>query len=497
MQTVQWPSLLLATTVLLSSSSSNLVDGFSSCSPSKRRRPTLNHHHPAIPLYSISNDKERSSEISSFKNDTVAVLERSADDSTETEATAVPLSPLLSSEDEEEPSSSLSQLYRRQRAAQISHSFETRPYRPAWWAQSSHIQTIFGVLSRSKAMYTDQENVLLKGVSRLDDFEWDHRQRVTTPDNDFFDVDWKYSTLSSSSSHADDAGDSVKPIVLICHGLQSSSSSPLAKDMANAFNSNGMDAAVVNFRGCSGELNALSFGYHLSFTDDLDFYIRTQIQPKYPKRPIYFSGFSLGANVVTKYLQQLGDEAYELNIQGAAVNAVPFNLMKVWQNLSRPGVAKTLYGDRLCQSLVDSSRQGLENGIELPFTAEDLDKCETIIDMENLVVCSLFDFDDAFDYYRKSSTIRDLDKISVPQLVINALDDPFFVGNENPDEHEPSLPFRVQFTERGGHCGYILHERLDGEKEEDALPLSGWLPTQLSRFLSHVEEQRRICDNQE
>ena len=131
-------------------------------------------------------------------------------------------------------------------------------------------------------MYTDQENVLRKGVSQLDEFEWDHRQRVTTPDSDFFDVDWKYS--ATSSSHQEEAANGEKPIVLICHGLQSSSSSPLAKDMANAFNSKGMDAAVINFRGCSGELNELSFGYHLSFTDDLDFFIRTHIQPKFPNR---------------------------------------------------------------------------------------------------------------------------------------------------------------------------------------------------------------------
>ena len=49
----------------------------------------------------------------------------------------------------------------------------------------------------------------------------------------------------------------------------------------------------------------------------------------YPGTPIYLSGFSLGANVVTRYLADEGiDAVVKYNIEGAAVNAVPFNLVK-------------------------------------------------------------------------------------------------------------------------------------------------------------------------
>jgi hypothetical protein len=364
---------------------------------------------------------------------------------------------------------------RRELATLASHSFESREFNPVPWARNEHLQTIMGTLFRRESMYVqaDPWSSLLKALlGPKDDFQWDERQRMATPDNDFFDVDWKFV----------DHKDSEKPLVLICHGLQSDSSSPLVKDMAKAFNNVGMEAACINFRGCSGEMNKTPVGYHLGFTEDLKQMI-VHVNEMYPGRRIYLSGFSLGANVVTKCLAELGDTVYDYNVYGAAVNAVPFDMPKANRNLNRNGLTKSLYGSRLLASMVDRIEKSYEH-IQFHFPKEEAAKCRTIMDMENLVIASVHGFKDAYDYYEKMSTLNKVDEVVVPELVIQSKDDPFFVGQAIPTPVDPTRPLRIQITEHGGHCGYVLHS---GD-EEGSAPETSWMPTELARFLAHIDE---------
>jgi hypothetical protein len=106
-------------------------------------------------------------------------------------------------------------------AAKVSHSFITREFQPAWFATNRHFQTIIGALFRKQSMYSRSISVLLDlaGVTTsnkgsesllLDHFTWDKRERMKTPDGDFFDVDW---SLVNSK-------DDNNPVCLICHGLE-------------------------------------------------------------------------------------------------------------------------------------------------------------------------------------------------------------------------------------------------------------------------------------
>lgn len=369
-------------------------------------------------------------------------------------------------------------------AAKVSHSFITREFQPAWFATNRHFQTIIGTLFRKESMYSRSISVLLDlaGVTNsnkgsesllLDHFTWDKRERVKTPDGDFFDVDW---SLVNSK-------DDNNPVCLICHGLESCSDSEIAQELAIACNNANIDAACINFRGCSdkgAECNLTARGYHMGFTDDLLQQI-TNIHSNNPNKRIYLSGFSLGAGVVTKLLADLGEDAYRYNICGAAVNAVPFDASQSAANLNGKGITKSIYGDRLLKSMKERIKQQFDNSCDFPFERSKIDECETIMDIENLAIAPVFGFDDAWDYYDKCKTIDKLDKISVPQLILQAKDDPFFKGMECP-ANNLSFPLRIQYSERGGHCGFVCQKI-----NEDNSQIS-WMPTQLGRFFAHVEE---------
>mmetsp|Transcript_60328 Transcript_60328/g.148036 ORF Transcript_60328/g.148036 Transcript_60328/m.148036 type:complete len:516 (-) Transcript_60328:109-1656(-) len=403
---------------------------------------------------------------------------------------------------------------RYQEAVRRSHSFTRQEYQPAWFATNAHLQTIVGALYRKETMYIDKRTVpsvlswtmsslsdMLSNITDsssstsstinnkllrqrpLDVFHWDKRQRVLTDDDDFYHVDWKYcsepqkETIEMSSS----SSSSKPPVVLICHGLETNSNSPLAQDMAIAFNHMGFDAATINFRGCSGEPNLTPRAYHLGFYDDLLHFIK-QINEKDPNRRIYLSGFSLGAGVVTKMLADLGDDVYKYNIAGAAVNAVPMDAGQCCSVLNGEGFSRTVYGDRFLKSMKERVRSQYDT-CQFQFDLDEVDECQSIMDFENLLIAPEFGFEDAYDYYDRCKTIDVLNKVAVPELILQALDDPFFEGIEYP-ANNPDYAVNIQYTEYGGHCGFVFHTERDPEST------ASWMPFQLARFLSHLEKTR-------
>jgi predicted alpha/beta-fold hydrolase len=148
-------------------------------------------------------------------------------------------------------------------------------------------------------------------------------------------------------------------------------------------------------------------------------------------------------------------------------------------NLNEDGITKSLYGDRLLKSMIERVEESYDS-IDYTFPIEAARECKTIMDMENLVIVPVFGFEDAWDYYAKCSTLNMVDQVSVPQLVVQSLDDPFFEGQKSPS-NDQQRPLRVHYTKHGGHCGYVCHS-----KEENSYATS-WMPTELARFLSHVE----------
>ena len=150
-------------------------------------------------------------------------------------------------------------------------------YRPPLFFKNGHLQTIYPNLFRHVA-----------GVSYL-------RQRISTPDDDFLDLDW-------SPVGAD-------RVAILAHGLEGNSTRPYVFGMVRALNRSGWDAVVWNFRGCSGEPNQKVRFYHSGDTEDLHT-VLTCVHQRSCYKTSALIGFSLGGNVILKYL---GEQAMQLN----------------------------------------------------------------------------------------------------------------------------------------------------------------------------------------
>ena len=334
---------------------------------------------------------------------------------------------------------------------------------------------------------------LSKESDKFGDF-WDFRQQINTPDGDFFHVDYKY--------HSEDvANPSSKGLVIIVHGLQSSSNSSLSVDLGKAYRNKGFDVACINFRSCSGMPNDGMRFYHLGFTDDLKYLLSILNRGELKPPPIYLSGFSLGANVVLKTLGELGPSAYrKFNIHGAAVGGAPLDNERNIHMVQRPGFNKLAYNDSLLKSMKKSLLAQLERfpdskEAKLRLSYNEIMETNEISGLETAVIAPLFGFRDNIDYYRKTNCVNFLDNIQVPTFIIIAADDPFFDPDFWPSEKgcdsstgkKNLSPVKMVRTEYGGHLGFMFHQKQ--EDETDMTNIS-FMPAELARYIDYVSEGR-------
>jgi predicted alpha/beta-fold hydrolase len=400
----------------------------------------------------------------------------------------------------------------REQAFLLSSSFEPRDFCPPRQLANEHFQTISGVFLRndpecryvsggvSISSAVEKGAKLLSSLSKEADVYgdfWDHRQRISTPDGDFFHVDYKFQSDSFDMPFS-------KGLVVIVHGLQSNSNSSLSVDLGRAFANEGFDVACINFRGCSGVPNNSLRAYHLGFTDDLIQFLAMSNNGKLKPPPIFLSGFSLGANVVLKALGQLGSRAFdEFNVYGAAVSGAPFDNERNIQFVQQAGFNKLAYNDSLLKSLKNTALQQLNRFADSKeaktISLEEISTLKEISAIESALIAPVFGFRDNVDYYRKTNCINFLDDIQVPTLVLNAADDPFFDPSFFPFEKgcdsafgkEKRTPVKLVRTEHGGHLGFMFHQR---RREEMNMKLgqseTSFMPQELARFVSHVFEGR-------
>ena len=287
---------------------------------------------------------------------------------------------------------------------------------PAWWLKHPHLQTLWPALCRARPNVT------------LD------RERLELADGDFVDLDWTRA--------------STQRIALILHGLEGSSRSHYARGMLAALERRGWRAGVLHFRGCSGSLNRLARNYHSGDTADLAFVV-ARIRERWPGAPLAIIGYSLGGNVLLKWLAERKQTA---PVAAAVAVSVPFSLGAVATRLERG--ASRIYQWRLLSDLKRKMRRKLK-ARPLPLSLADVETGTTFWGFDDRVTAPLHGFADAATYYREASCGPTLRDIARPTLIIHALDDPFMVERVIPAANALSPQVRIELSQNGGHVGFI------------------------------------------
>lgn len=291
-------------------------------------------------------------------------------------------------------------------------------YRPPWGLANGHLQTILPVLFRGVPLIT---------------FE---RERIETPDGDFLDLDWNRNQRSQS-------------LVIITHGLEGNSANASVQGMARAFHQAGWDTLAWNLRGCSGQMNRLLRTYHSGAWEDLECVINHAAEEY---QNIVLVGFSIGGNLTLKYLGENG-AAIHSSINGAVAFSVPCDL--AFSALVLESRINSIYMNHFMRDL---RRKIRAKAVAFPggISTEGLDRIRTFREFDGTYTAPLNGFLSAEDYWAKASSKPSLHGITVPTLLVNALNDPFLGPECFPKKEAAANPhLHLELPESGGHLGFL------------------------------------------
>ncbi len=264
------------------------------------------------------------------------------------------------------------------------------------------------------------------------------RERIDLVDGDFIDLDWSYSFKKSNQ------------LVIICHGLEGHAQRPYIMGAAKLFNQHGYDCCAINYRGCSGEINKKFTAYHSGKTEDLQSVIE-YILNKNQYQKIILNGFSLGGNLILKYIGE--KQKLPLEIKGAIAISTPVDLEGCMVELLKK--RNLLYHKNFLKTLkVKLSEKRAIFPDEI--SDEEFNNIETLKEYDDLYTAKFNGFEGADDYYRKCSALQHLPEIELPTLILNAENDSFLSSTCYPQNIAlKSQHLNLEISRYGGHVGFI------------------------------------------
>jgi predicted alpha/beta-fold hydrolase len=210
----------------------------------------------------------------------------------------------------------------------------------------------------------------------------------------------------------------------------------------------GYCVAAINFRTCGGTFNRGTKLYHSGFTEDLEHFL-AQYGKEY--KQVFLCGFSLGGSVVMNYLgKKYGADANP--ITAAAGISVPCDLLsgslrlRKWYNY--------VYEQKFLSSLSRKIKTLSKINPEI-YDAGAIKNIRSLMDFDDAYTAPIHGFTSGLDYYQKCSCLPVLQNISIPTLLINALDDSFLTPEAYPYEiAEENNQLFVATPRFGGHVGF-------------------------------------------
>ena len=296
---------------------------------------------------------------------------------------------------------------------------EPSTYKNPWWLPGGHLQTIAPALLRRPRLITKE------------------RERLELADGDFIDLDWQREGRDK--------------LAILSHGLEGSSRAIYIQAMADTLWNEGWDVLAWNCRSCSGEINRLPRFYHSGVSEDLHMVLEHALAT-HPSTQVYLVGFSLGGNITLKLLGELGENT-PARLHGAVAFSVPCDLASSSKRLES-WLNRKLYMRRFIRPLLEKVENKRPHHPQIPEITSGL-KMETFQQFDDHFTAPLHGFQNAEDYWKRSSSRAFLPAIRIPTLLVQADNDPFLAEPCYPySEARESDTFHLEVTRGGGHVGF-------------------------------------------
>ena len=287
------------------------------------------------------------------------------------------------------------------------------------------------------------------------------RERWTTPDQDFIDVDWLQAPPS-------------RTLLVMFHGLEGSSASYYAEAFADFARTRGFGFAVPHFRGCSGELNHGPRAYHSGDFEEIG-WILARLRQQH-QGAILAVGISLGGNALLRWAEEMGEQAAQVVDAVASVSS-PIDLAASGWAIGR-GFNRLVYTRRFLASMKPKALQKLAQHPGL-FNAETLRAANDLYAFDNVFTAPLHGFKSTEDYWSRASAKPHLHQIRLPALVVNARNDPFVPAWSLPRQRDVGSRVTLWQPAHGGHVGFPKGP-IPGHVHSMPEAVGGWLASHIN-----------------
>ncbi|KAF1353581.1 Alpha/Beta hydrolase protein [Delphinella strobiligena] len=253
--------------------------------------------------------------------------------------------------------------------------------------------------------------------------------------------------------------DDRKPMLISLHGLSGGSHEIyLRQVLAPLVEQTGAggaewEAVVVNSRGCANSDITTGILYNARATWDMRQMVRW-CRAKYPNRPLYAIGYSLGANILTNYL---GEEGENCMLNAAVVVANPWKLEVASLAMQRTWLGLNVYS----RTMGNSMKKLFERHAKMIMTNGNIDpervrKITYLHEFDREIQGPTWGYPTEGAYYRDASSVDSILNIRIPVFAINAEDDPIAVHEAIPYEEIKQNPYTVMCTtSMGGHLSWF------------------------------------------
>ncbi|GKB87630.1 embryogenesis-associated protein EMB8-like protein, partial [Tanacetum coccineum] len=198
------------------------------------------------------------------------------------------------------------------------------------------------------------------------------------------------------------------------------------------------------------------------------------ISSRYPDANLYAAGWSLGANILVRYL---GQEGKSCLLSGAVSLGNPFSLVIANSDFHKG--FKRVYNKTLSASLHAPLFEEIEGDYNIPAACNS----KSIREFDESLTRVTFGFKSADDYYLKSSSADSIKHVCTPLLCIQAANDPISPTRAIPlEDIEENPNCMLIVTPKGGHLGWIA-----GDEAPFGAP---WTDPVIMDFLEHLEKTK-------
>eukprot|EP01130_Rhizamoeba_saxonica_P016536 TRINITY_DN7663_c1_g1_i2.p1 TRINITY_DN7663_c1_g1~~TRINITY_DN7663_c1_g1_i2.p1 ORF type:complete len:375 (-),score=54.38 TRINITY_DN7663_c1_g1_i2:157-1281(-) len=318
-------------------------------------------------------------------------------------------------------------------------------YYPTFWCYNNHVSSFLGQFRKGLSIEYNRQTFEYPdgGCSYLDYFGFDN-------------------TGNNSS------------ICLIIPGINGDTdASSYIANLVEHLLSEGNRCVVFNYRGKAGAPLKTKISYCAAYTDDYR-KVCLHINECYPESKMIGIGFSLGSNILLKYM---GEEGSNTPLSAGISISNPFDLSKSSIKLA----SQKLYDKVLTRGAIENFRR------ISPIYEEEYDIYSTkILNSNSLVQFDesytrrIFGFTSVEHYYDQGSCIHYLSEIERPVLLVNARDDPIVCEDSIPiDAALENENIILCISSRGGHVGFL----------EGWFPFSGcWIDRVVGEYVNYFQE---------